>query len=418
MKTTLKVRLYVRIRRSDGRDAFVEPAWNRNRTLRGGHALVLGQPEHHPESCYYLRYLRNGKRAWESVGTDPEIALVALRKTQHHLESMNLAREPLAPALEKQPVAADQVQPKHLMTEAMQEYLQEVRLFRAPKTIAACENILSRFTGKCSAAHVEDVCRRDLLGHMAALKQEGLSDRTIFNHMTRVNTFLRANGVTGLLRAADKPRYDEKDVVAYYPQELSVLFSEATAEERLLIQFFLGTGFREQEVTYCTWANIDFQGKVVSVRSKPEMRFRAKDKEERSVPIPDSLVHSLALRKRQAGSLLVFPGKGNKPNGHFLRTLQKLAYRAGLNCGECTTKSGRTCTTKPVCRKWGLHSLRRTFATLHSEAGVPPRTIQRWLGHSDLSTTLRYLAVADVRSERTRSQINTTFAGLSMGSAA
>ena len=29
---------------------------------------------------------------------------------------------------------------------------------------------------------------------------------------------------------------------------------------------------------------------------------------------------------------------------------------------------------------------------MHHEAGVPAATIQRWLGHSDLTTTLRYLA--------------------------
>ncbi|WP_263367842.1 hypothetical protein [Edaphobacter bradus] len=36
---------------------------------------------------------------------------------------------------------------------------------------------------------------------------------------------------------------------------------------------------------YCTWGNVDFKGKVISVRSKPEMGFRIKDKEERSVPV-------------------------------------------------------------------------------------------------------------------------------------
>jgi integrase len=53
---------------------------------------------------------------------------------------------------------------------------------------------------------------------------------------------------------------------------------------------------------------------------------------------------------------------------------------------------------------------------MHAEAGVPAPTIQRWLGHSDLATTLRYLAIADVRSEWTRSQVNATFARLNTGS--
>lgn len=50
-----KVKLYIRIRRNDGKDAFVDPVWNRNKTLRGGYAQVDGSASHHPEGVYYLR---------------------------------------------------------------------------------------------------------------------------------------------------------------------------------------------------------------------------------------------------------------------------------------------------------------------------------------------------------------------------
>jgi integrase len=160
------------------------------------------------------------------------------------------------------------------------------------------------------------------------------------------------------------------------------------------------------------------KSKVASVWSKPEMGFRVKDKEERSVPVPDSLIEVLANRKKRSTSVLIFPGKNGKPNGHFLRKLQKLAFQAGLNCRECVTRGGQTCSDRPVCGEWGLHKFRKTFATMHSEAGVSAPTIQRWLGHADLSTALRYLAVADLRSERTRNQVNASFAMLSTGGAA
>ena len=159
--------------------------------------------------------------------------------------------------------------------------------------------------------------------------------------------------------------------------------------------------------------------------SKPEFGFRVKDKEERSVPVPDSLIEALTRRKSESKSLLVFPGPNGKPNGHFLRILQQIAFRAGLNCQECIRKpkksrtgkmkATRTCATHPICGEWGLHKFRRTFATFHGEAGVSPRTIQTWLGHSDLATTLRYLAVADLRSARTRTQVNGSFAALLSG---
>lgn len=415
MKTP-KVRLYVRIRRADGRDAYADPVWNRNRTLRAGYTLINGQQEHHPEACYYLRYLRSGKRVWQSVGSDPDAAIVKLRNTQHDLEALSLGRTAdLAVSAVVVP-GADQ-ETSCSLAEACHTYLQEVRQFRAPKTIAGCENMLRRFLARFPNRRVDEVTRKDLLAHMAALKGEGLGDRSVANHIARINTLLRANGVTGLLRPTDKPRYDEKEVRAYNADELRVLLAAANPEERILFQFFLGTGFREQEVMCSSWRNIDFNSKVISVRSRPEMGFRLKDKQERSVPVPDSLIDALTERKLDSSSMLVFPAANGSPNGHFLRMIKGLALRAGLNCGDCVSKGGRSCAAHPVCRRWVLHSLRRTFATLHSEAGVSPRTIQRWLGHEDLATTLRYLAVADIRSARTRTQVNGTFAALRFGCA-
>ncbi len=253
---------------------------------------------------------------------------------------------------------------------------------------------------------------------MSFLKEEGLGDRTIYNHVMRIGTLLKSHGVVGLLGTADKPKYDQKEVEAYAPNQLAAPFAAADLEELELFQFFVGTGLREQEVMYTTWKNVDFQGKVVKVRSKPEMGFRIKDKEERSVPVPDTLIDSLLKRKKRSTSMLVFPGPNGKPNGHFLRVLQNLALRAGLNCGECVNKKGQSCTVKPICGEWGLHKFRKTFATFHNEAGIPVSTLRLWLGHSDLTTTLRYLAAANLRSERTRSQVNSSFAILSSGGAA
>jgi hypothetical protein len=99
MAKTPKVRLYIRIRRSNGTDAFVDPAWNRNRTLREGYALIEGELEHHPKGVYYLRFLRYGKRIWERIGQDADAAVVALRNTEHDLQSMVLGRSAPLPVV-------------------------------------------------------------------------------------------------------------------------------------------------------------------------------------------------------------------------------------------------------------------------------------------------------------------------------
>jgi hypothetical protein len=47
---------------------------------------------------------------------------------------------------------------------------------------------------------------------------------------------------------------------------------------------------------------------------------------------------------------------------------------------------------------------------MHHESGGSARTLQAWLGQSNLETTLRYLRIADLRSDRIRLQVDKTFA--------
>jgi len=98
----------------------------------------------------------------------------------------------------------------------------------------------------------------------------------------------------------------------------------------------------------------------------------------------------------------------------MLRIIKSLALRAGVNCGHCTNKAGKSCASHPVCRHVLLHKLRKTFATVMHESGASSRTIMGLLRHSDLETTMKYLAEQD--AEKTRAISNAAFA--QFGSAA
>ena len=55
-----------------------------------------------------------------------------------------------------------------------------------------------------------------------------------------------------------------------------------------------------------------------------------------------------------------------------------------------------------------LHKFRATFATRCLWAGVDLRTVQQWLGHSDMESTMRYLKPS--RSRIVREKVNEIFA--------
>jgi len=207
-----KVRLYIRIRRPDGRTSFLDRVWNRNRTLRQSYALDGDQPKYHPTGCYYLRFRRGGKSVWESIAPDGDAAVVALRNKQHDLECMALGRN--ADLLIAGPTSSLNIEvsplPSVSLASAISVYLDEIQRFRSPKTLAACTQMLESFQKRLPGKLIKDITRKDLLDHMTALKGTGKGDRTVYNHIMRIVTFLKANEIVGLLRAADNPSMTRK----------------------------------------------------------------------------------------------------------------------------------------------------------------------------------------------------------------
>ena len=399
-----KVSLMLRVRTADGKRPFVNPVIGLNGKVKSLWAVVHGKPEHHPEGQYFLRYSEGGKRIWEPVGNDVGAALTAKIRREQILKAKELG---IAVAGEESVSAA----PRVTLEDAVTDYIADVAARRSYKTSDAYKYDLGLFQQSCAKRHLDDIERKDVIAFMSFLRTGGFSDRTIFNRIQTLQTFFRANGKADLISANDWPKYTEKVVAAYSRDDLARLFEVAEAETRLVFQFFLYSGAREQEVQYACWSDIDWESKTFSVREKPDLGFRPKDHEERVVPLPDMLVEALAARRRvYQDRRLIFPNGQGNPENHFLRILKDLALKAGLNCGHCCNKKGLCCSEEPVCRHWELHKFRKTFATMHHESGVSARTLQAWLGHSDLETTLAYLKVADIRSERTREQVNNTFA--------
>lgn len=282
------------------------------------------------------------------------------------------------------------------LTTSLAEYLKEVRVGKSKKTYQAYSVTLNAFTKICTATTLEKMTREHVLDFTLAMREDGLTPRTIANRLSFLRTFFLHFELAWPMKKTDRVKFTEKVVEAYSAEQLQQLFAVADQEETDLFQFFLCTGVREQEAMFATWLDVDFHGKTFKVSEKLDLGFTPKDKEEASVPIPDDLVDLLkARRKRNPNTRLIFPLDGDKPNGHMLRTLQRLAQRAGLGH-----------------YKWGLHRFRKTFATMHHESGISARTIQRWLRHSSLDTTLRYLAGSDDKSKQTRMKVNNTFSSL------
>ncbi|HZQ24918.1 MAG TPA: hypothetical protein VFA89_19175 [Terriglobales bacterium] len=111
-------------------------------------------------------------------------------------------------------------------------------------------------------------------------------------------------------------KYVEAPPEAYTRQDLEDLFRVSCDDDKLLWRFFLGTGFRESEVSVAEYSDVNPDKKMVYVNEKPYFDFKPNNCEKRAVPISDELVAQLMARKN--GSSLVFGKEGKLDDISFV----------------------------------------------------------------------------------------------------
>jgi integrase/recombinase XerD len=346
--------------------------------------IVNSREERHAEGAYYLEWREGSKRVRLSVGKDAADASARRLRKEAELNAINNGIG----------VVPENAHGNRSLAAAVTEYLDETKLTKKAKTHAAYSTALAYFQESCHKLFLHEIERRDLLKFSAFLREEKeQSPRSVYNKFENIMTFLKAQGIRGLVGKNDWPRFTEEEPEIYEQEELDRLFAACNDEERLWYQFFLMTGMREQEVIHVYWSDVNFSHATIRVTHKPDRGWTPKAYKEREIPIPSRLAAGLKAWKAKAAKTcpLVFPTAGCNPKLDFLDCLKTAAERAKLNKDD-----------------FWLHKFRATFATRCLWAGVDLRTVQLWLGHSDIESTMRYLKPS--RSQKTRDKVNEIFA--------
>jgi len=356
-----------------------------NGRVRPDVVVVNGKEERHPEGAYYLEWREGSKRVRLSVGKDAADASARRLRKDAELNAVNNGVS----------VVPENGDNGHRsIAAAVAEFLDETKLTKKPKTLAAYTTAMNYFMESCPKLYLDDIERKDLLKFCAFLRDDKeQAPRSCWNKFANVMSFLKTNGIRGLVGKNDWPRYTEEEPEIYEQEDLDQLLVACDAEERLWYEFFLMTGMREQEVMYTYWSDVNLAHATVRVSHKPDRGWTPKAYKEREIPIPSKLARSLKTWKTKSDKTcgLVFPTAGCKPKLDFLDCLKAVAERAKLDEDD-----------------FWLHKFRATFATRCLWAGVDLRTVQQWLGHSDMESTMRYLKPS--RSQHVRDKVNEIFA--------
>ena len=355
-----------------------------NGRVKPDYVLVNEREERHPEGAYYIEWREGANRKRQSVGKDAADATARRLRKEAELNAVNNGVA----------VVSDISKNGHTpLLDAIAEFLEETKLTKKPRSFSAYNTALKYLQESCHKLYVHDIERRDLLKFIAFLhdtKQQ--SPRSVYNKFEIVMTFLKAQGVRGLVGKNDWPRFTEEEPEIYEKEDLDKFFASCDEEERIWFEFFLMTGMREQEAMHMYWSDVNINRAAVKVTHKPDHGWTPKAYKEREIPIPDKLVRQLKTWKAKSDKncMLVFPTAGCKPKLDFLDCCKAIAKRAELDS-----------------KHFWLHKFRATFATWHLWAGVDLRTVQSWMGHTDIESTMRYLKPN--RGQAVRDKVNHTF---------
>jgi integrase len=363
------------------------------------HVVQLeGSEQRIVEGAYYIEW-RDPARKRERVGTDAAEADARKRQKEAELKARREGLEIAATTPNRNG--------RRSIAAAVQKWLGDIELrdrinkpqnYGRHSTHGLYSKALEYFLESLSKTYLEDLERNDLLRFAVFLQEEKeYEPRTVSHRFDVVMAFLKAQGITNLISKGDRPKFTEAEPDIYEQDELTAFFAACDPEEKIWFSFFLMTGMREQEVRFMFKSDVNLKAHTVRVRHKVKpWNWSPKRYKEREIPIPDALVKMLEswIAKCDKNCPLLFSTSGCKPKMDFWDCAKAIARRAKLDEGKV----------------W-LHKFRSTFATRALEAthGHLP-TVQLWLGHSDVESTMRYLKPS--RSVETHQRVNAMFPNL------
>lgn len=323
---------------------------------------------------YFLRFKRDGKTAYDRLGTIKELTLPQARKlaTERKVEHAKVAKQ----APEVKSVLADMTLDAfwtdlfhphikiHLRSHKRGEQLYRLR-------------VLPKF----GSTKLKDINKREVQLFQNELAKENLSPASIDHHIKLLKRMLSAcvdwgylevNTLRGfrLINADNaKENYLDLDQVN---RLVEVLDANSQLMPSWIIKCLVCTGMRLREVTDGRWAEVDLDAGIWRVPAE-----RSKSKKAMVKYLSDSAKYVLQQVGTQEKSEFIFPNpQTDKPYTTITRVWYRLRKLAGIPSNV------------------RLHDLRHTYASLLVQAGRSLYEAQRLMSHQDHRSTMRYAHLA------------------------
>lgn len=238
----------------------------------------------------------------------------------------------------------------------------------------------------------EQVDEEEINEYLVAQARDPKSpSRSTFKHTVYgLRYYYRLLGMNKQAIALPSLNRDTKLPVVLNRAELKELFrAPQLLKQRIVLTLIYSAGLRGQEAINLKISDVDFERMTIHIR-------QSKYKKDRIVPLSPTMAIGLKkYLKAENPHLWLFNGK--EPGSKYSMRGLSWVLRENLK---------KTSITKQV----NLHSLRHTYATHLLEEGINIVTLKELLGHSEITTTMIYLHIAQCEHIKPHSPLDTLYA--------
>ncbi len=331
--------------------------------------LVEVRSTAHSVPTWYFRFKRDGKTAYDRLGSINDLTLTQARKQAALLKAEHAgeARQPPEVKVAQGEVTLDVFMRDHYMPHVKNQkrsWLRDDQLYRI------------RIAPKFGHLALKNVTRRDVQIFHNELSKEGLSPASADHHVKLMRRVLNVAIQWDMLEKnvlKNIPLLMVDNQVENYLKEdqlvrlVEVLRTDANRPVCHILMFLLSTGARLNEAIHAKWSQVDAENGVWRIPAS-----NSKSKRTRSVPLNDSALWVLEQAEQLGNFECIF---ANPVTGNPFVTITRVWYRLRKQAGISHLR---------------IHDLRHSFASLLVSGGRSLYEVQQILGHSDPKVTMRY----------------------------
>ena len=228
----------------------------------------------------------------------------------------------------------------------------------------------------------DKITPNEIIKYQYYLKMRNVS-YTVFNQFVSAVKFFYKNVLRSslLVERISYTKIPKKLPVILSKEEIIKIYQGiSNIKHKTIFITIYACGLRVSEASQLKITDIDSKRMMIKIRS-------AKGNKDRYVPLPEKLLHILRTywqTMKSKPKVWLFPSnfyKNDEERSVTVRTIQYIIRNAVKKAG--------------IKKNVSVHTLRHSFASHFMESGVDLRKIQLILGHKSISTTVKYIHLAN-----------------------